>query len=46
MELWNQSKDARTQLPPKQQDELDLLIEQELLASAKRAATLRDELNR
>lgn len=46
MELWNQSKDTGVQLPPKQQDELDLLIEQELLASAKRAAMLRDELNR
>lgn len=46
MKLWRSTKDSGEELPQKQQDELDSLMEQELLAAAKRATALKNELNK
>jgi hypothetical protein len=44
MEQWRRARDAETCLPPEEQAELDALVEQELRASAQRAAALVHQL--
>lgn len=44
MQRWRSARDNGTTLPQDEQDELDGLVEQELQASAKRAARLNSEL--
>ncbi len=44
MELWRIARDKGDYLSKKEQAELEALVEAELLASAKRAASLADEI--
>jgi hypothetical protein len=46
MERWREARDDGTSLPDPVQAELDALIEEETRASARRTATLLDELDR
>ncbi len=45
MELWRNARDTGNEIPSEKQKELDSLVELELLASAKRAKKLNNELN-
>ena len=45
MEQWRSARDSGNEFPPKKQEELDSLVESELIASAKRAKKLSNELN-
>ena len=44
MELWRRARDKGDNLSKEEQAELEALVETELLASAKQAATLADEI--
>ena len=46
MMQWRNARDNKTEFPAKKQEELDSLVELELLASAKRAQELNNELNK
>ncbi len=45
MEQWRSARNSGNEFPSKKQEELDSLVELELMASAKRAKKLSNELN-